>query len=150
MILLLEVFGCEREACVVIQASQHLISQHQWREVVYIGFDMSVWLVIEITRCVTDKSRVFWDKCVTSAAALSEKNLILKSTTHNFSAYGLSCHCSVWLIVMFVFQVEVKSKKEVSLLDLDDCEFISVSLSHSISYIYHQKFAVPLSSLCLF
>lgn len=38
---------------------------------------------------------------------------------------------SVSLIFMFVFQVEVKSKKEVSLLDLDDCELITQHCSSS-------------------
>lgn len=33
------------------------------------------------------------------------------------SFYVADCHVAV-----FVFQVEVKAKKEVSLLDLDDCE----------------------------
>lgn len=67
----------------------------------------------------------FWDEHVVSGETLSVK---LKHAAPTIS------------VPLFVFQVEVKPKKEVSLLDLDDCEFIAFC---STSTIFQRNFIAP-------
>lgn len=49
---------------------------------------------------------------------------IWNCTAKNISSFGVF---ALWLIVIVVFQAQVKPKKEVSLLDLDDCESNSLT-----------------------
>jgi len=136
--------------CVVIPTRQRLTSAPQSRGVACIGCDTATlcmtghWKFQTCHIYINAEYLFFGDECVASPETPPAQ--LKHFTPHNFITLVLKClFCvcvggvggSVWFcLVLFVFcaahrhvavfdfQVEEKSKTEVSLLDLDDCEFI--------------------------